>query len=252
MKICFWNNEQLCSAAVAYDVGLPGHVWHDAPVDYDENKYYKLNDGEVEETLVAEYDPKRLRVHRSLPQTLNPLISDFSILGFRKMSPSYDRGKKIRAEYKCIDKDEMVVEKIFTDLRDQNGILTGLQVTFNWYAEDGTIELSKTDEVKQYNKYEAETEERKRRYRQFDYLRASAKGTPNEPYIAMIINHYSVQISKYQDDGLTILNDDMIAETDPTISAILAAAVPRNDGQGDTTVMKAIQYQMGTITLEDL
>lgn len=177
---------------------------------------------------------------------------DFSLLGFRKMSPSYDRGKKTRALYKCINKDEIIVEKVFNDVRNQKGILSALSVTFNWYDENNEIALTKTEEVKQYNIFEAETEERKRRYRQFDYLRASVKGTPHEPYIAALINHYQWQIDAYKNDGLYTLNTDMLNETDPMINAILNAPVARNDGLGATTVLKSIQYQIGTITIEEL
>lgn len=252
MKLCFWNNNQICASTETRDIGLPGHIWVDAPADYSLDKVYKYIDSKIEEIPISEYDPTRLRVHRVLPLGLDPLISDFTILGFRKISPSYDRGKKIKAEYKCVDKDELIVEKIFQDVRDEKGILTGLQITFNWYSEDNVVRASKTEIVKEFNKFEAETEERKRRYRQFDYLRASVKGTPNEPYIGMLIHHYQLQIDAYKNDGLPDFNDAMLAETDPTISAILSAPIERNDGQGLTTVMKSIQYQMGYITLAEI
>lgn len=252
MKICFWNGDQICVASETYNTRLPSAIWLDVPVDYDSKKLYKLEDGVIVEVPLSEYDPTRLRVHRVLPENLNPLISDFTILGFKKLSPSYDRGKKLRAKYMCIEKDEIIVEKIFQDVRDEHGILTGLNITFNWYSEDNIIRATKTELAKEFNKYEAETEERKRRYRQFDYLRASVKGTPFEYYIAILINHFNVQIHKYQDDGIMDLNADMIAETDPTIRGILDAVMARNDGLGDTTVMKSMQYQIGSITLAEI
>lgn len=68
----------------------------------------------------------------------------------------------------------------------------------------------------------------------------------------MIINHYANEIKKYQDDGLLDLDVAIQNESDPTISAILSAPVPRNDGQGNTNVGKAIRYQLGTIGLSEL
>lgn len=195
----------------------------------------------------------KLRIFRVLPEDQNPLIADFSILGFRKMSPSYDRGKKTKALYKCVDKDEIVVEKIFQDvLSPESGNLIALQVVFNWYDEEGNIGLTKTEIVKNLNKFEAETEIRKRRYRQFDYLRASVKGTPYEFYIAVLITHFNSQIQKYKDDGLFNLHTDMLNEVDPQIRAILDSSIARNDGLGDTTVMKSMQYQIGTISIDEL
>lgn len=211
------------------------------------------------DTKIENHNPYQeypLRIYRAVSEEYDhdyiKTQVDFSLLGFRKMSPSYDRGKKTRALYKCVNKDEVIVEKIFNDIRDENGILKALSVTFNWYDEDDKIALSKTEEVKQYNIFEAETEERKRRYRQFDYLRASVKGTPYEPYIGVLIGHYQLQIDAYKNDGLLQLNTDMTTESDPNISAILHAPIARNDGLGATTVMKSIQYQIGTITLGEL
>lgn len=266
MKICFWNGEQICVASEEYDIRLPSAVWLDVPVDYDSSKVYKLEDGVITEVLLSEHNPTRLRVHRILSEDIDPLISDFSILGFRKSSPSYSRGKKLYAKYMCTEKEEIIVDKIFQDIRDEHGTLTGLSVTFNWYAEDNVIRASKTELVKSFNKYEAETEERKRRYRQFDYLKASVKGTPSEPYVAVIINHFSIEINKYQNDGLLDLEQSMldVINTDlstltaseqlniGTVQQILAAPIERNDGLGYSTVHKFIQYQIGTITLEEL
>lgn len=252
MKLCFWNGDQMCSALVPFDIGLPGHVWVDAPEDFDKHKRYTLDDGMLTELDMPQVTPERLRVFRVISEDQNPLITDFTILGFRKMSPSYDRGKKVIAQYKCIEKDEVIVEKIFQDVRDENGILTGLQITFNWYSEDNVVRASKTEIVKNFNKFEAETEERKRRYRQFDYLRASAKGTPIETHIETLMAHYQVEIANYQEGGSTSLDSAMVNETDPTINAILAIQMPRNDGLGITTVMKSVQYQIGTLGIGGL
>ena len=209
---------------------------------------------EIESILLAHdgTETAKLRVHRVLPEDLDPLINDFTILGFRKESPSYDRGRKTQARYMCIEKEEEIVVKTFKDIRDESGILIALEIEFKFFDEDGKIALRKTEIAKKFNKFEAETEERKRRYKQFDYLRASVKGTTLEPHLGALIRHYSKEITEYQDDGLMGLNDAMISETDPTIAYILQVQVPRNDEQGMTNVIKSIQYQIGAISLEDL
>ena len=213
-----------------------------------------------------EVEAKLLRVFRVLSPEQKPLTTDFSLLGFNKVSPSYDKGRKTKAQYKCPTKDELIVEKLFSDVFDSEGLLSGIQVTFNWYCEDDTLGLTKTEIVKRFNKYEAETEERKRRYRQFDYLRASVKNTPYEPYIAILIGYFQLEIDAYKNDGLTHLNQKMIELSTIDLSGvseserfmvgqvqtILNSPIARNDGLGITTVIKSIQYQIGTIALEEL
>ena len=249
MKICFWNGEQICATDTQYDIGLPGHMWFDAPVDYSHDKVYKYEDGSIQEVPVVEYDPKRLRVHRVLPREANPLISDFTILGFRKIAPHYDRGRKIKSEYKCVDKDELIVEKIFTDVRDSaTGRLTGLQVLFNWYCEDGTIGNSKTEMVKLFNKAQAETEERKRRERAIEFLISEARYTASEPYVTALMLHYETEINHFKSKAANDFNTAMENETDPTNLAILAARVPfASDETYTVPIKESIQYQIGEL-----
>ncbi len=249
MKLCFWNNEMLCSSTQERDVGLPGHIWLDAPSDFDSNKKYKLEDGVITEVLIGEYDPTRLRVHRVLPLNMDPLISDFTILGFRKVAPHYDRGRKIKSEYKCVDKDELIVEKIFTDIRDSStGRLIALQVLFNWYAEDNTIQASKTEMVKLFNKAQSETEERKRRERAIDFLISEARYTPNEPYVTALMLHYETQINHFKTKAAADFASALENETDPTILAILSARVPfASDPTYTVPIKESIQYQIGVL-----
>jgi len=194
-----------------------------------------------------------LRVYRILPKDLNPKISDFSILGFRKNSPSYDRGRKTEAIYKCVDTEEVIVKKTFSDVRDINGILTGVQVKFDWYDENNVVSLTKTEVVREYNKYEAETEERKRRERQLDYLIAGAKDTPVETHVATIFAHYHDVQLKYKESGVSDFNDAIDAETNPSILGILAIVLPRVDDPTKTiTVKQSIKYQLGEMTLSEI
>lgn len=194
-----------------------------------------------------------LRVFRVLPADQNPLIADFSILGFRKESPSYERGRKTQALYKCVDKEEIIVEKIFNDIRDENGRLTAVQVTFNWYDEDDNISLTKTEIVRKYNKYEAETEERKRRERQIDYLVAGAKDTPIESYINTVFSHYYDEQMVYKQKGTDEFSNAILTETDPTILMILGIEVPRGDDPSKLiSVKNSILYQLGAKTLAEI
>lgn len=179
----------------------------------------------------------------------NILTTDVSVLGLRKKSPMYMRGRKTMACYHGED-GTPIVEKRFKDLRDENGVLSELEITFNWFNNDGTIGLTKIDIAKEYNIYEAEREEEKRRCRQFAYLRASAKNTPNEPFITLITRHYQNEIDLYKSEGDLLLKDSMNNETDPTISAILNTEVDRNDDPTKKiTVKNSILYQMGEYVL---
>lgn len=255
MKLCFWNNEQICAASVAYDVGLPGHQWFDAPTDYNKDKLYKLEEGQVVELTITDLDPQRLRIYRVVPlrythEEVKTLI-DFSILGFRKIAPHYDRGVKTKSEYKCADKDELIVRKSFTDIRDPiTGRLTDLQVLFEWFAEDGSVQMTKTEIVKSFNKAQAETEERKRRERSIDFLISEARHTPLETIMDALITHYHDQQLLYKEKGSSDFADAINNETDATILAYLAIQVPFTSDPENYTIgiKESILYQLYDIT----
>ena len=194
----------------------------------------------------AVYD---LRIFRALPKSSDPLISDFSILGFRKRAPHYDRGRKIKAEYWCVNKDEVIVEKIFNDVRDPvTGRLTALEITFNWYNENNEIGLTKTEIVKELNKAQAETIERQRRERSIDFLMSEARYTPNEPYITMLMLHYETQINHFKSKAADDFAQALETETDPTINAILGSRVPFASNHMYTVPIKeSILYQIGEL-----
>lgn len=190
-----------------------------------------------------------LRIFRALDKSADPLTSDFSILGFRKKAPHYDRGRKIKAEYWCVNKDEVIVEKIFHDIRDpETGRLTDLQVTFNWYNENNDIALTKTEIVKELNKAQSETIERQRRERAIDFLISEARYTPNEPYVTMLMLHYETQINHFKTKAADDFSSAMENETDPTILAILASRVPfASDPTYTVPIKESIQYQIGSL-----
>lgn len=178
--------------------------------------------------------------------------TDFSIIGLEKETPSYARGIKTAAKYIDIDNDELVVEKIFQDEWSADLRKLTLRITVNWYNENGEIGLTKTEIARKYNEYETETVGRKRRYRQFDYLKASVRGTPYESFISDIVTRYNDEIRKYKEDALTVLSDAMSNEGDSYYRAILETEMPRNDDPTKTiSVENAILYQMGLYTLEE-
>lgn len=202
-----------------------------------------------------------LRVYRVIPRDANPLITDFSILGFRKMAPYYDRGRKDKALYMCVDKEEIIVEKIFKDIRNDDGRLTDLEITFNWYREDGTIGLSKKEIAKSYNKSEAKTEERKRRERQLDFLLAEGEDSAAAPILDDIFEHYYEQILHYKENGSSILADAINADSDPNnedadeqIAFYLTIRVPlaAMPDTHNVPIKEAILYQIGAISDAEL
>lgn len=267
MKICFWNGQQICFSEKTRDIKLYGHVWVDAPANFNPLKVYKLSEGTVEEVSLVEYDPSRLRVHRVLPLGQNALISDFTILGFKKESPSYNRGRKTQSLYLSEEENDLIVKKMFTDIRDSAGTLTALQVKFDFYSEDGTVGVTKTEVVKRYNKYEAETEERKRRERQIDYLVAGAKGTPIEANINAVFDFLYEEVLIYKEKANSQPLVDKINQvqfnpntTDPVELemnglwyVLNAIPIPRVD---DSTkfiyVAQSIKYQIGALTLVEI
>lgn len=254
MKICFHNGDQICATDSEFDVGLEGHVWVPAPLDYDPEKIYKLENSIVVEKGLVEYAPKRLRVHRVLGMSQDARFSDFSILGFRKIAPHYDRGRKVKAEYMCATKDEIIVRKTFSDVRDETtGQLTGLQVLFEWFSEDNTIGVTKTEIVKKYNKAQAETEERNRRERAIDFLVSEARYTENSQYIETLVTHYQTEITDFKNRGTLMFKNAILAESDPTILTILSARVPfTSDNLYTVPIKESILYQINALTESEL
>jgi hypothetical protein len=187
-------------------------------------------------------DQDELRIHRVLPIEMDPLIQDFTVIGLRKQSPLYEKGRKTKAFYRDPNNDDLVVEKIFSDVVGNHKILnatggfdeipgiTGLQVTFNWYKEDGTIGLTKTEIVKELTRHEAETMLRQRRERAMDYLLGGAKGTPIEPYMNTIFDHYYDSILKYKENGSSALADNINGEDNPAIIPLLNIQIPQSVG----------------------
>lgn len=207
--------------------------------------HYDIGTFDLTQAVSFNPDDEKLVIYRKLPEGFNPLISDFSILGFKKVGPSYSRGRKNESTYVDETDGKMAVRKTFSDITDNNGLLTAIQLHFEWFREDGQLGLEKTEVAREFNKIEAETVVRKRRERQLDFLIAGAKGTPIEPYIMAVFNHYHDEQLLYKEAGSSEFEDAVIAETDPTILGILDISVPRFDDPNLTIKVKdSILYQI--------
>lgn len=197
--------------------------------------------------------------------TSNMLEFDFTLLdAVESRSPHYARGKKIRSEYYIGDK--IAASKDFTDEFNEDGVLSKLWVKFTWYNHLGEESFNKLQMVKRYNKFEAETEMRKRRERQIDFLTGAAKGTPQEQYLTFLLAHYRDLKNNYVMEGdlswSAAIDQDLARDLSVlsptnqqyygTVKAILTADTDRIDDPTRTMkIHEALKYQMGTIEIED-
>ena len=145
---------------------------------------------------------------------------DFSLLTtLRKKSPSFIKGRKVSAKYLSED-GELVVEKLFSDVIE-DGHLTKLKMTINWYNDEDEIKLTKEQIVQEFNKVSAGKMLWKRRVAQMHYLEASAKGTPIESHVAYLFHRYRDEIAEYEFSGSVDFLVAIQNETDPTAVAYL-------------------------------
>ena len=218
---------------------IAGEAWPTSRINEFESLFEAIDSGNVVRELVE----GELRIHKYLRPGQPVTGVDFSILSLRKKSPSYDRGRKLSALY-MNDVDEVVVSKTFEDLRsEEDGSLMGIVIRFDWFKTDGSVGITKTEVAKEFNKYEAQTENRKRRERTIDYLIAGTKGTPIEQFMSMIFDHYADQIQKFKDKGTDDLASAILSEENPQINGILGIKLPRADGSF-VTVQDSMLYQV--------
>ena len=253
MKIGFKNNLQFIIAVEEVPLGNEV-VWKDAPANFDQTvQGAKLENDVVVVITKTELDQalnnNKLRILRTLPREYSDeevLHNDYTI-GTKKTTPDRDRGRKVKAEYIDQSNDDIIVDKTFQDV--QNGELLDLQVTHNWYREDGTIGLSKTEIVKSFNKTEAEKLYQDRRIAAISFLVSEVRGTVYEPYINSLMDHYSTEIDKYiSPQGADDFEQAILNETDPTILAILQSRVPFSGDNAYTIEVKnSILYQIHSI-----
>lgn len=197
-----------------------------------------------------------LRVFRSLHESLNPLYTDFTVLGFRKVEPHYDRGRKVKSEYICATSDDLIVEKIFTDVLDENGVLVGLQIQFNWYTEGGEIGATKTEIAKTYNEWKSETVMRERREYQKDFLVREAKRSGAQQYMTMLLHYFDEEIEDYISTGdqawenavkthqPKFINDDPAQGVDQTAIETQIYGILEARPENQLSIKEAILYQL--------
>jgi len=184
--------------------------------------------------------------------------TDFTIIGLQKAMPEYVQGRKIRADYISPIHNKVAVRKVFADKMGNhkvwNGVaygdvagIIGLDVTFEWLCDDGSVGLSKVETVKALNVAEEETVLRKRRFRSIDYLVASAKGTAAAPLVKALFDHYADKIITFKEQGTNEFKDALQNETNATILAHLNILIPKPDGK-KATIRNNILFQIGAIT----
>lgn len=155
---------------------------------------------------------KSLRIHRYVTPETDVETFDFSLLNsIKKISPSYDKGRKTKSKYLGED-DEIVVEKVFEDIVE-DGKLVALGMTINWFNQEkdeddnDVVGFSKYQVVKRFNFAERSTFLRKRRSRVIDWLQASAVGTPIESFVNALLKHFKTEVDLFiynnTDDFLT-------------------------------------------------
>lgn len=235
------------------------HVHFELPEGRNEDEYELDENGDVvEKSGFIHIAPwmKEARIYKFIGKRRNPLITDFTIVGLQKESPSYHRGRKWKAEYLDPDDDSLVVEKLFDDVRNGNGRLTGITIVFNWYNHLNEIVYTKTEVSRKYNPFEAETEERKRRERQIDYLIAGAKDSPIAASMMDIFHLLEDGIKTYKDTGdnsQMVTTLDSIDVNDPLYVVSFQIPIPRVDDPSKIIyVHQSIKYQIGAMTLEQI
>lgn len=177
---------------------------------------------------------------------------DFTLIGLFKGSPVYDKGeKKEHTYYADIDETIPAVKRTFVDWYadeddGQGGTVSvwqGVDRTFEWFDDQGAVSLTKT-EKQSYDHRMKGAQKKKRRQRQIDNLEGGAEGTPIEPMVTAIFEHYKEDVDKYiNSPNYTGLADAINNETDPTISGYLAIVVGA-PGNPTATVKDAILYEI--------
>jgi len=173
-------------------------------------------------TLEREWAPTDLVLFQLIGEQSNYQQIDFSLLGLRKESPSYSLGRKTEASY--FHGEQLCVRKVFEDV-NVDGNLTGLEIIFEYYNNDGSVGSAKRETAVTYNKYQAQTVIRNRRQRIIDYLVAGAKDTPIEVYIDQIFDKYFDEVQRFVAKGTAEFRIALENEEDPTLSFILGLDV---------------------------
>lgn len=177
-----------------------------------------------------EKTPIVFRAYTDIIPTIEQVLrDDLKYLGFKKQSPRYEKG--IITEVDWLDSNgDMAVREVYSD-QLTNGILTSIFVDMTYYAEDETVSFEKGFVKKEFNAGEATTEFRDRRYRQIDYLVASAVGTPIETYVNALFERYYSEVDKYKTKGTDEFELAVLNESEQPYLNYLAIQVDVVNGQ---------------------
>ena len=172
---------------------------------------------------------------------VSPKQVDFTLLGLIKASPLYTAGRKVSTRY--LDQHEYVagnivpvVTKEFTDIRDVNGYLKGITITFKWHNHDDSIGEQKSD-TKLFTLVEASEFEKKRRERSINHMLAESNQTALAPVIKAMYDYYvgTGLISDYIELGYSQnLIDQVIIDKDDTqhpLYSYLNIEITTSEGQ---------------------
>lgn len=182
-------------------------------------------------------------------------------LGLKRKPWIFSRGRKLKREF-LDDSDnlraEVIIDYVFSD---GNRVSTPTSRTINWYKTDGSIGLTKTDEL-EYSIKDLESEHRKIRQGRLDYMTSAAKNlaalsaTVPEPYksdfltasqsVETILVHYETEIVHYIDKGTQEFEDAVRNETDPAITPLLDLMVRPPDAEfsAGLTTKQTILHQL--------
>ncbi len=177
------------------------------------------------------YDPDTLRLSRITGIEEEKLRKkNYRIMGLIKGAPVSEKGRYTsRTYYEDETETVPVVTETYVDVLDEAGILIRIDAHITWWNNDGSEGIKKTIRKKK-NLHQAGKILKARRGAQIDYLIEGAKGTPAEPLVTAIFQHYQLLANEYEKVGNDKLKNAIEAETDPTIVGYLDTVVHPPDG----------------------
>ena len=187
--------------------------------------------------VVRVWQPDDFVISQIVGDVKDPTQIDFTIIGLRKETPKYEKGRKTACQY--FFGDTLAVAKTFTDVIEEDQ-LVGIEIVFTWYNLEGNVKATKAERAVTFNKYSALTEQRKRRERAVDYLVAGSVDTPLETYVALIFEHYRVQIQTFISTGSSVFQEAIQSEANPQISQLLGIEVAPEKYPGFTLAMSML------------
>lgn len=135
-------------------------------------------------------------------------------------------GAKVQQLF-LLEEDKEESKAVSIDYEDliENASIVKIKKTVQYYNEDDSIYCSKVEYELVRNEDKLK---RSRSQAAYDYLRNSAKGTPVEPYINAILEHYAPQISLWLLGSKDVLLNAINNESDATIIAYLNLTIAAN------------------------